>query len=76
VTVAVLGNDTDVDGGTLGITEFSQPAVGTGTTALSKDRKGVQYTPARNFTGDATFGYTISDGRGGTAAGDVTVTVK
>ncbi len=35
----------------------------------------VTFTPATNFVGDATLGYTVSDGNGGTASGTITVTI-
>jgi hypothetical protein len=36
----------------------------------------VKFTPASNFSGDATFDYTVGDGFGGTATGTITVTVS
>ncbi len=35
----------------------------------------VTFTPANNYSGPAGFNYTLSDGQGGTAAGNVSVTV-
>ena len=71
VTVAVLANDTDVDGGQLTVTGVTNGANGTVTfTAV-----GVTYTPAANFFGTDSFTYTVSDGNGGTATGAVNVTV-
>lgn len=35
----------------------------------------ILFTPNRNFSGDARFDYTLSDGNGGTDTGQVTVTV-
>ena len=70
-TIAVLGNDTDVDGDTLTAT-----AVGTalhGTVALANGV--ITYTPALNFFGVDAFDYTISDGKGGTDIGRVTMAV-
>ena len=34
------------------------------------------YTPDRNFVGNDSFTYTISDGKGGTATATVSVTVN
>jgi VCBS repeat-containing protein len=65
--IQVLTNDTDVDGGPKTITAVTQPGHGvvtvTGTTA--------SYTPAANFNGTDTFGYTLNGGSTST----VTVTV-
>jgi hypothetical protein len=71
VTIRVLANDLDSDGGTLSIT--SAQVVGKGKVT----NKGVElvYQPARNFTGSERINYTISDGQGGTASASVTVTV-
>ncbi len=72
VTLNVLANDSDPDGNTLTVTANTTPANGTVT------RKGgnVTYTPKAGFTGTDSFSYTISDGKGGTATGTVTITVK
>ncbi len=53
-------------------------AVGTatkGATAITGGGTGVSYTPTLNATGADTFGYTISDGNGGTDNGTVNVTI-
>ncbi|MBW8906223.1 MAG: tandem-95 repeat protein [Betaproteobacteria bacterium] len=72
VNVAVLGNDTDVDGDTLSVASVTQGAHGTVT--INPD-KTVKYTPAANYNGSDSFMYTASDGNGGTATGTVTITV-
>jgi len=69
VTIAVLANDTDADGDTLSITAVTQGASGSVTT----DGTTVTYTPGASFTTSDTFNYTISDGFGGSAIGNVTV---
>ncbi len=69
VVVNVLGNDNDVDGDSLTITNVSSGNVtitGNGT---------LTYTPAGNFTGDDVFTYTVDDGNGGQDTGTVTVSV-
>jgi hypothetical protein len=70
VTIPVLLNDSDVDGDTLTITSVSPT---NGTASISGTN--VVFTPATNFVGTATIGYTINDGNGGTATALITVTV-
>jgi hypothetical protein len=72
VTIAVLANDSDVDGDLLAITSVTSGHAGT--TAITGG-KTVTYTPSRNFTGTDSFTYAITDGKGGTATATVTVTV-
>jgi VCBS repeat-containing protein len=72
VVIAVLANDTDVDGDSLDIASLTQPAHG----AVANNGHGtLTYTPATNFTGEDSFTYTVADGQGGSAIGKVTVTV-
>lgn len=54
----LLGNDSDPDGQSLTITAVSDAQNGTATL----DNGDVTFVPATDFTGDATFSYTISDG--------------
>lgn len=68
--VAVLANDTDVDGDLLVLVEVLSPLHGT--TAISGSL--VIYTPTLNFHGADTFTYMVSDGQL-TAVGTVHVTV-
>lgn len=72
VTVSVLANDTDIDGGALSVSAVTQGANGTVTT----NGNTVTYTPATGFTGSDSFTYNVSDGLGGTATGLVSVTVN
>ena len=74
VTVAVLGNDTDVDGDSLLVTGVTQGA--NGSVVIDAVSKNPVYTPNPGFVGNDTFTYTISDGKGGSATGTVTVTVN
>ncbi len=70
-TIAVLGNDNDVDGDTVVLT-----AVGTaahGSVVLTAGT--ITYTPVLNYFGPDGFDYTISDGKGGTDVGHVNITV-
>jgi large repetitive protein len=72
-SVDVLSGDTDADGDTLTVTSLSPTAAhGTVTCAASGT---CQYTPAANYHGPDGFDYTISDGRGGTDTGHVSITV-
>ncbi len=72
VSVAVLGNDTDLDNDTLQVAGVSQGANGSVTVNAGGT---VTYTPQANFHGVDSFTYTVSDGNGGTDTGTVTVTV-
>src|SRR5436305_5580403 len=72
VNVAVLANDTDVEGDTLSVASVTQGAHGT--VAINPD-KTVKYTPAANYNGSDSFTYTVSDGNGGTATGTVAIKV-
>ncbi len=73
--VNVLANDTAAPdtGEILTVTAVTQPAVG-GTVTLVGGV--VRFTPAPNYSGPATFTYTISDGNGGFDTATVTVTVS
>lgn len=70
---ALLANDTDPDGDALTITGVSGGV--NGTVSFSAQNNTVTFTPTNNYTGPASFNYTISDGRGGTASASVGVTV-
>ena len=72
VTVDVLANDTDVDGDALHVESVSQPAHGTARIAAGG---GVVYTPEADWHGADRFAYTVADGNGGTAKGEVEVGV-
>ncbi|MBW4594282.1 MAG: VCBS repeat-containing protein [Brasilonema angustatum HA4187-MV1] len=83
VTLSVttlLANDTDPDGNLLIITAVGNATNGTvslndnGTPDYTSDDE-VIFTPNNNFSGNATFDYTLSDGNGGTDTGTVTVAV-
>lgn len=75
VTIPVLANDLDPEGGALTIqTPLSQPAHGTVT--LAPDGKQIVYTPNASFIGQDSFQYTVVDPAGLTGTGTVTVRVK
>ena len=68
----LLDNDLDANGDPLVITSVQDAANG----SVSLDSSGnVIFTPDDYYTGEATFSYTISDGRGATDTATVTVNV-
>jgi Ca2+-binding RTX toxin-like protein len=67
----LLANDIDANGDSLSLTGVSNAVNGSVTFSNSN----VIFTPSTNFTGNASFDYSISDGFGGTASGLVNVTV-
>ncbi len=68
---ALLANDTDPEGDALSLT-----AVGGATNGVVGLNAGqVTFTPNAGFSGAAAFTYTVSDGHGGTATGNVSVNV-
>lgn len=75
----VLANDTtgvdDPNAESLTVTAVSAGSAG-GTIELGPSGLTVRYTPKANFSGTETFTYTLSDGRGGTATGNVSVAVN
>ena len=84
VTIDVLNNDFDEDGDPIQLTEFATVGTAGGGT-VTRDNGGTPfnltddqliYTPDSTFVGTDTFTYTISDGQGGTASAEVTVTVE
>jgi VCBS repeat-containing protein len=68
----LLANDVDFDGDRLKITAVGNSVNGTVTLV----GKNVVFTPNADFSGEATFTYTLSDGHGGTAQGLVKVDVE
>ena len=70
---ALLANDSDADGDSLTITVSSASGNG-GTITVSGDW--AFYAPAAGFVNADSFTYTITDGRGGSATGTVTVALK
>ncbi|MBQ4827631.1 tandem-95 repeat protein, partial [Leisingera sp. HS039] len=71
VTIDVLANDSDSDGGVLSIQSAGQGQSGT----VVIDAGQLIYTPDADANGSDSFSYTVSDGQGGTAVATVTVTV-
>ncbi len=80
VDIPVTANDTDPNpGDTLTVAAVGLPRDAGGNTqgsvAVSADGKTVTYTPPAGFQGAVAFPYTVSDGRGGTAAATARVAV-
>ncbi|MBN1221031.1 MAG: tandem-95 repeat protein, partial [Anaerolineae bacterium] len=75
VTISVLGNDSDPDSDSLGITNVTELNPFKGTVQVNADGKTILYQPKNNDTGTYQFTYTISDGKGGTSTATVTVVV-
>ena len=73
VVVAVLANDSDIDGDHPLVVGVTDPA--NGTAVIDAGGGSVTYTPDPDATGGDTFGYTIDDGNGGTAAAEVVITI-
>ncbi|OWV82046.1 Mo-co oxidoreductase dimerization domain protein [Rhizobium sp. R634] len=71
---ALVANDVDANGDALTITAVGNAV--NGTVALNKQTGTVTFTPANNYSGPASFSYTLSDGRGGTDQGNVSLTVQ
>lgn len=72
IKIDVLANDSDSDGDTLSISNYTQGAHGLVT--LNSDNT-FTYSPSTNYNGTDSFTYTIDDGHGGTATTSVSITV-
>lgn len=72
VKLDVLANDSDPDGDTLALVALGAATHGK---VVAKKNGLVSYKPDQAFTGTDRFTYTIDDGHGHTATGNVTVTV-
>jgi CSLREA domain-containing protein len=70
--IAVLTNDTDVNGDSLSVSSVTQPSNGSASLVNGE----VNYTPAGNYNGPDSFTYTVSDGKGGTDTATVNLTVN
>ncbi|BCX04854.1 MAG: hypothetical protein KatS3mg053_2792 [Candidatus Roseilinea sp.] len=73
-TAALTANDTDPDGDPLTVTGVSAASANGG--AIVFDGAKLRYTPPGAFVGSDSFTYTVSDGQGGVAVGNVTVIVQ
>lgn len=79
----VRSNDSDADGDTLTVTAIDGTAIsvgspvtlaGAGSVALNANGT-LTFTPLANFNGTRAVSYTVSDGKGGTATGNVALNV-
>jgi len=81
--IDVLNNDTDPDTtDTFTVTGITQPSSGQGSVAITNGGNDITFDPGSDFhdlaVGDSevvTFGYTMSDGEGGSDTASVTITV-
>ncbi|CAN7756162.1 DUF4082 domain-containing protein [Rhizobium leguminosarum] len=71
---SLIGNDTDPNGDAMTISAVGNAV--NGTVTLNKQNGTVTFTPTNNYSGPASFAYTLSDGRGGTDQGSVSLTVN
>jgi hypothetical protein len=72
----VLLNDYDANGDVLVISDVTAIDPNVGRLDIINNRQQLQVTLAPTARGSLTFGYSISDGRGGTASATVTVAVR
>ncbi|WP_271271805.1 VCBS domain-containing protein [Aliamphritea hakodatensis] len=72
-TSALLGNDSDADGGTLSIDSFEQPD--NGTLAFDAVTNTFTFTPDDNWSGNTAFQYSVADGQGGLTNASSTIEV-
>ena len=70
-SATLLSNDTDPNGDPLTISSVLDATHGT----VALVDGSVVFTPTKDYVGDASFSYTISDGHGGTASGSVSLTI-
>jgi V8-like Glu-specific endopeptidase len=73
VTIDVLANDSDPDGDSLELVSVEDP--GDGNAEITGSGQ-ITYLPAEGFAGEDSFDYTVSDSKGATAEGLVTVSVN
>ena len=73
VILPVLMNDSDADGDFMTASALTQPSFGQ--VSVAREGAALQIAVNKDASGTATFDYEVSDGRGGTAQGRVTLTV-
>lgn len=69
----LLANDSDPNGDILSLTGAG--AASGGSVVFDANAKTITFTPNAGYTGPASFGYSVSDGRGGTGSAIVNMTV-
>jgi Bacterial Ig domain/RTX calcium-binding nonapeptide repeat (4 copies) len=70
--IAVLANDTDVEGESLSVSSFTQPAHGT----VTKNADGtLKYAPEGNYNGSDSFTYKANDGTADSGVATVSISV-
>ncbi len=72
ITIVVTSNDTDPDGDTFSVTDYTEPL--NGTVTINQDGT-ITYTPNDDFCGVDSFTYTITDSEGNSDTAEVTVIV-
>ena len=74
---SLIANDSDPDGDALAVISVGAAAHGAVVlnTQPNPQNNTITFTPDAGYTGPASFSYTISDGRGGTASANVSLTV-
>lgn len=70
----LLANDSDIDSNSLSITAVSNGT--NGSVVFDTEQGNIVFTPILNFSGAASFNYTVSDGNGGNSMATVAVTVN
>nr|NIS43977.1 tandem-95 repeat protein [Desulfuromonadales bacterium] len=68
----LLSNDSDVDGDSLTLQSFTQPANGT---LVDNGDGTLSFTPNADWYGTTAFDYVVSDGQGGTDTGTATIDI-
>jgi hypothetical protein len=68
----MLANDSDVDGDSLTLQSFTQPANGT---LVDNGDGTLSFTPNADWNGTTSFDYVVSDGQGGTDSGTASIDI-
>jgi len=72
LTIDVLANDTDPEGGALSLVSYEQPLNGT----VAENNQLLEYTPNANYSGTDSFNYTVADSKGNISRSIVDITVS
>src|SRR5690606_987477 len=70
---ALLANDSDLDADPLAIASVGQAQ--NGTVTFDSQTNTITFTPNADYVGEASFTYTIEDGRGGSSSATVSLSV-